>query len=121
MLVYRTIAENVFWEFDSIIMQNLNDILPLFCTPTWLPHHVSENQECMVNILYIVVSAFIANLWHMLQEDNTLVSLLTFPSLKVILIIIDTLKTLGDSPQPITKTCSTAVPGTALRVEPFAG
>ena len=45
MLVYRTIAKNVFWEFDSIIMQNLSDILPLFCTPTWPSHHVSENQE----------------------------------------------------------------------------
>ena len=45
MLVYRTIAKKVFWEFDSIIMQNLNDILPLFCTPTWPLHHVSENQE----------------------------------------------------------------------------
>ena len=30
---------------DSIIMQNLSDILPLFCTPTWPSHHVSENQE----------------------------------------------------------------------------
>ena len=45
MLVYRTIAKKVFWEFDSIIMQNLSDILPLFCTPTWPCHHVSENQE----------------------------------------------------------------------------
>ena len=25
-------------------MQNLSDILPLFCTPTWLSYHVSENQ-----------------------------------------------------------------------------
>ena len=24
---------------------NLSDILPLFCTPTWLSHHVSQNQE----------------------------------------------------------------------------
>ena len=45
MLVYRTIVKKVFWKFDSIIMQNLSDILPLFCTPTWLSHHVSENQE----------------------------------------------------------------------------
>ena len=44
-MVYRTIAEIVFWEFDSIIMQNLSNILPLFCTPTWPSHHVSENQE----------------------------------------------------------------------------
>ena len=43
--MYRTIAEIVFWEFDSIIMQNLSNILPLFCTPTWPSHHVSENQE----------------------------------------------------------------------------
>ena len=44
MLVYRTIANEVFWESDFIIMQNLSDILPLFCTPTWPSHHVSENQ-----------------------------------------------------------------------------
>ena len=37
--------KKVFWEFDSIIMQNLSDILPLFCTTTWPSHHVSENQE----------------------------------------------------------------------------
>ena len=29
MLVYRTIVRKFFWEFDSIIMQNLNNILPL--------------------------------------------------------------------------------------------
>ena len=45
MLEYRTIVKKVFWEFDSIIMQNLSDILPSFCTPTWPSHHVSENQE----------------------------------------------------------------------------
>ena len=45
MLVYRTMAKKVFWEFDSIIMQNLSDVLPLFCTPIWPSHHVSENQE----------------------------------------------------------------------------
>ena len=44
ILAYR-IAKKVFWEFDSITMQNSNDILPLFCTPTWPSHHVSENQE----------------------------------------------------------------------------
>ena len=43
MLLYRTIARKVFWEFDYIIMQNLNNILPLFCTPTWPSHYVSEN------------------------------------------------------------------------------
>ena len=49
MLVYRTIAQKFFWEFDSIIMQNLSDILPLFCTPAWPSHHVSENQELFVS------------------------------------------------------------------------
>ena len=43
--MYRTKAKKVFWEFDSIIMQNLSDNLPLFCTPTWPCHHVNENQE----------------------------------------------------------------------------
>ena len=38
-------SQKVFWEFDSIIMQSLSSILPLFCTPTWPSHHVSENQE----------------------------------------------------------------------------
>ena len=45
MLVYRTIAKKGFWDFDSIIMQKFRDILPLFCTPIWPSHHVSENQE----------------------------------------------------------------------------
>ena len=45
ILVYGTIAKKVFWEFDSIIMQNLSDILPLFCISTWPSHHVGENQE----------------------------------------------------------------------------
>ena len=49
MLVYRATAKKVFWEFDSIVMQNLSNILPLFCTPTWLSHHASENQE-LVNL-----------------------------------------------------------------------
>jgi len=30
---------------NSIIMQNLSDILPLFCAPTWPSHHVSEWNE----------------------------------------------------------------------------
>ena len=47
MLMYRTMAKQVFWEFDSIIMQNLSNILPFFCTPTWLSHHISANQECI--------------------------------------------------------------------------
>ena len=45
MLLYRTTAQKVLWKFDSVIMQNLSDILSLFCIPTWLSHHVSENQE----------------------------------------------------------------------------
>ena len=60
MLVYRTIAKKVFWEFDSIIMQNLSDILPLFCTPTWPSHHVSENQE-FVSALFRPVSFVLYN------------------------------------------------------------
>ena len=43
--MYRPIAKRVFWEFDSTIMQNFNDILPLFCTPIWPSHHLSESQE----------------------------------------------------------------------------
>ena len=43
--MYRTMVKEVFWEFGSIIMQNLSDILPLFCIPTCPPHHVSETQE----------------------------------------------------------------------------
>ena len=49
--MYRTIAKKGFLEFDSIIMQNLSDILPLFCTPTWPSHHVSENQELKISRL----------------------------------------------------------------------
>ena len=47
MLVYRRIEENVFWEFDSIIMQNMSHNLLLFCTQTWPPHHVIENHLYM--------------------------------------------------------------------------
>lgn len=38
MLIYRTIAKKVLWEFDYIIIQNLSDILSLFCTTTWPSH-----------------------------------------------------------------------------------
>lgn len=38
MLNYRTIAQKVLWEFDYIIIQNLSDILSLFCTTTWPSH-----------------------------------------------------------------------------------
>lgn len=40
MLMYRTIAKKVFGEFDSKIMENLSNVLPL--SPTWLSHHTSE-------------------------------------------------------------------------------
>ena len=43
--MYRATAKKVFWEFDSIIVQNLSDILPMFCAPTCRPHHVSATQE----------------------------------------------------------------------------
>ena len=45
MLVYRTIAKKVFRDFDSIIMQNLRDISPLFYRPTWPSHHVSKTKN----------------------------------------------------------------------------
>ena len=45
MLVYRTIVKKVFRDFDSIIMQNFSDILPLFYRPTWLSHRVSETKN----------------------------------------------------------------------------
>ena len=38
-------SKKVFWDLDSIIMQNLSAILSLFCTPVWPSHLVSENQE----------------------------------------------------------------------------
>ena len=34
-------------------MQNLSDILPLFCAPTWPSNHVSENQEYVWADLFI--------------------------------------------------------------------
>ena len=45
MMVYRTMAKEVFWEFDFIIMRNLRDILLLFWTPICPPYHVSATQE----------------------------------------------------------------------------
>ena len=45
VLEYRKIATKVFREFDSVIMQNLSNILLLFCTSTCPPHHVSATQE----------------------------------------------------------------------------
>ena len=42
--------EKIFWEFDSIIMQNLFDILLLFCISAWSSYHMSENPS--ENILF---------------------------------------------------------------------
>ena len=36
--------EKVFWEFDSIMIQNMSHNLLLFCAPTWPSHHVIENH-----------------------------------------------------------------------------
>ena len=67
ILVYRTTAKKVFWDFDYIIMQNLSDVLPLFCTPTWPSHHLSENQEqiigknqskCENNLGYYIINDY---------------------------------------------------------------
>ena len=43
MFVYRTIEKTVFWEFHSIIMQNMSHNLLLFCTQTWPSPHVVES------------------------------------------------------------------------------
>ena len=40
--------EKVFWEFDSIIMQNTSHNLLLFCPPTWPSHHVTENHLYLI-------------------------------------------------------------------------
>ena len=45
MFVYRTIAKNFFWEFDSIIICKTWETLT-FCTPTWPSRHVSEIRNC---------------------------------------------------------------------------
>ena len=44
MLVHRTIEKEVFWEFDSILMQNMSHNLLLFCAPTWPSYHVIDNH-----------------------------------------------------------------------------
>ena len=41
MLEYRTVVKKVFCDFDSIMMQIMSNILPLFCTPKW-PSHVGK-------------------------------------------------------------------------------
>ena len=60
--MYRTIANIVFWEFDSIIMQNVSDILPLFCTPTWPSHHAVKIKNtvefCYGGFSVLVQSSF---------------------------------------------------------------
>ena len=45
MFVYRTIEKTVFWEFDSIIMQNMSHNLLLFCTQTWPSPRVIETPK----------------------------------------------------------------------------
>ena len=87
MLVYRTIAKKVFWEFDSIIMQNLSDILPLFCTPTWPFHHVSENQYPIAYIAFIT-AMIIAYLISNPQFNIWNISYITSQSYDVMKIII---------------------------------
>ena len=52
MLVYRTIAKKVFWEFAYLIMQNLSDILSLFCTPIWSSHHEGETFGEILNFIH---------------------------------------------------------------------
>jgi len=68
MLVYRTISKKVFWEFSAIFMQNLSDILPLFCTPTCPSHHVSENQELKRTPIYL---KFFFIIKEVSQDSNT--------------------------------------------------
>ena len=48
MLVERTIAKKVFWEFDSIIMQNLSYNFSIVLAPTWPSYHVSAIKELVV-------------------------------------------------------------------------
>ena len=45
MLVRRAKEKKVFWEFDSIIMQNMSHNLLLFCAPTWPSYRVIENHS----------------------------------------------------------------------------
>ena len=44
MLVHRTNEKKFFWEFDSIVMQNMSHNLLLFCAQTWPSYHVIENH-----------------------------------------------------------------------------
>ena len=40
--MHTTIEKKVFWEFDSIIMQNMSHNLVLFYASTWPSDHVIE-------------------------------------------------------------------------------
>ena len=47
-MAFRWFSQNkkekkVFWEFDSIVMQNTSHNLLLFSAPTWPSCHVVEN------------------------------------------------------------------------------
>lgn len=44
MLVHATKEKTVFWEFDSIIVQNVSHNLLVFCAPTWPSGYVIEKH-----------------------------------------------------------------------------
>ena len=44
MLVHATKEKTVFWEFDSITVQNVSHNLLVFCAPTWPSDYVIENH-----------------------------------------------------------------------------
>ena len=50
MLVHRTKEKKVFWEFDSIIMQNMSHNLLLFCASLY---HVIENHLYLFSVSYM--------------------------------------------------------------------
>ena len=62
MLVYRTIEKKVFWQFDSIIMQNMSHNLLLFCAPTWPSRHASENHLWLCT-LWTCIFSFLSIVW----------------------------------------------------------
>ena len=72
MLVYRTITKKIFWEFDSIIMQNLSDILPLFCTPACPSYHVkSLILKAEENLKFDVAAFYRMNVEFSLESANS--------------------------------------------------
>ena len=73
MLVNRTIEKNIFWEFDSIIMQNMSRKLLLFCAPTWPNFHVIENR------LFTQVQIQVKGSFSCVVRDSKLPSLSVFP------------------------------------------